>query len=55
MTVKFLCPHCKNKEATAERIQSSDDLNWLRNGLDSELELWQCENCGSVTVVNILD
>ena len=43
--LEFQCPHCKIKQASAARVQSSDDLNWLRKGLNYSQELWQC-NCG---------
>ena len=43
--VDFVCPHCKDKEAWASRVQSSDDLSWKTLQPDST-ELWECDKCG---------
>ena len=44
MSVIFICPHCKNEEASATRVQSCDDLSYLSK-LNEVKELWQCERC----------
>ena len=33
--VDFVCPHCKDKEAWASRVQSSDDLSWKWRDMSS--------------------
>lgn len=47
--MNFECPHCHNKEATANRVQGPDELQW-QVPIDTVRELWQCD-CGGYFII----